>query len=74
MSYSNNNDISEKQWAVILFKFLMEKERNEISDFGPGFTFTSPDKINKYFIQNIATTLTLVEMFLINIFNLKHKV
>ena len=74
MSYSNNNDISEKQWAVILFKFLMQKERNEILDFGPGFTLSSPDKNNKYFIQNIATTLTLTEMFLINIFNLKHKV
>ena len=50
------------------------KGNNEILDFGPAFTLSSPDKSNKYFIQNIATTLTLTEMFLINIFNLKHKV
>lgn len=33
----------------------------------------SPGKSNEYLIQNIVMTLTLAEMFLINIIFLKHK-
>ena len=33
----------------------------------------SPGKSNEYLIQNIVMTLTLAEMFLINIILLKHK-